>query len=330
MKTLDCFVSVIAPLYNDGEILEDFIVETINVLKNNYSNYELVLVDSGSTDLTSSIVDSLLKRVECIRYIRLSQHYSKEIAISAGLNTVIGDIIVTMSPNTDDPNLIPKIATNARLGSGVVYGVRKSRRGQGLLIRTGASFFHWYCKNFLELRLPVNATSFIALNRQALNAVTKINDQHGFLRLMASSTGFKSQEFKYDLMNRSGKKQRRRFTEEIRLALDIIFSNSIHPLKLASRIGLLASVLSMSYMIYILAVRILKDQIVEGWTTLSLQLSGLFFFLFLILAILAEYIGKISESVKKHPLYHIIDEKNSSVLVANEERRNIVMDSSDK
>ena len=82
MAKSDCFVSVIAPLYNHSQIVEAFVAEVMQVLRNNYTNYELILVNDGSEDDTVEKVALLLRKYECIRLIELSRHFGTEVAIS--------------------------------------------------------------------------------------------------------------------------------------------------------------------------------------------------------------------------------------------------------
>ena len=85
MSVADCYVSVVAPLQDDADIVEDFVRETMAVLERSFTNYELVLIDDGSTDDTMQRVSRLLSEHECVRVLRLSRHFGEEIAISAGL-----------------------------------------------------------------------------------------------------------------------------------------------------------------------------------------------------------------------------------------------------
>jgi hypothetical protein len=103
----------------------------------------------------------------------------------------------------------------------------------------------------------------------------------------------------------------------------MVVTSSAHPLRLLAGLGLLASGLNLLYMIYVVAIFFLKDQVAEGWTTLSLQASGMFFLVFLILTALCEYVGRILEESRDRPLYYVVEEKNSNVLIADAERRNV-------
>src|SRR5206468_2184236 len=112
--TSDCFVSVVAPLHDDADIVEGFVRDVLAVVSAEYANYELVLVDDGSGDDTSARVTRLLSEERCIRLVRLSRRFGRDIAISAALDTVIGDFVVVLVPESDPPELIPAIVEECR------------------------------------------------------------------------------------------------------------------------------------------------------------------------------------------------------------------------
>lgn len=327
MAASDCFISVVAPLYNDSAIVAAFMTEVMTVLQVSYTNYELILVDDGSVDDTAAKVTSLLNTYDCIRLIRLSRKFGTEIAIAAGLDSAIGDFVVIMLPESDPPQRIPEIVQQARNGYGVVFGVRKDRSGEPLWMRAGVTLFYWSANRLFKLSLPKNATSFRVLSRQVVNAVTQIKDKSRYLRIFSSCVGYSSQSFLYQPISPYGKRKTKGFFEAVSLALGIIVTNSTHPLRFVSWLGLIAGTFNVLYVGYIVAIYLFKKDVAPGWTTLSLQTAGMFFFVFLILTSLSEYIGRISEESKERPLYYILEERNSSILLADQERRNIVRES---
>ena len=327
MATSDCFISVVAPLHNDSAIVDAFITEVMAVLRESYTNYELILVDDGSVDDTAAKVTVLLNQHDCIRLIRLSRKFGTEIAIAAGLDSAIGDFVVIMLPESDPPQLITEIVQKARGGYGVVFGVRKDRSGEPLLMRAGASLFYWSANRLFKLALPKNAAPFRVMSRQAVNAVTQMKDKYRYLRVLTSYVGYSSRSFFYEPINRYGKPRTKGFFEAVNLAIGIIVTNSTHPLRFVSWLGLLAATLNVLYVGYIVVIYLFKKDVAPGWTTLSLQTAGMFFFVFLLLTILSEYIGRILEESKERPLYYVLEERNSSVLLADQERRNVVRES---
>lgn len=327
VKVADCFVSVVAPLRNDATIVEAFISEVMAVLRRHYSNYELVVVDDGSVDDTVGVVSGLLAEYECIRLVRLSRQFGEEIAIAAGLDSVIGDFVVIMLPNSDPPSLIPPAVALARSGPGVVYGVRRTRAGDSLLVRLGAKVFYWYLTRLLHLSVPDNASQFRVLSRQAVNAVVRNRDRHRSLRLVSSEIGFVHAGIPYDEIRRSRGRKGRSLWDRVYAGIDVIVANSPHPLRFVSAIGMLGAALNVVYTFYIVGVYLIKTDVPQGWTTLSLQSAGMFLLVCLVLTVLSEYIGHILVESSQRPLYYVLEERNSPAVVAARDRRNLVSES---
>lgn len=326
MNVADCFVSVVAPLHDDADIVASFVLETVAMLREHYAHHELVLVDDGSTDETVAVVRRLLAEHEGVRLIVLSRRFGQEIAISAGLDSVIGDYTAVLLPETDPPSLVPELVERSRRGSDVVYGIRRSRADEPLLNRVGTAVFYWLCNRLMKLALPRDSTHFRVLSRQAVNAMTTIKDRGRYLRTLSSFVGYDNQSFPYDLVHRRQPPRRKGLVESVDLALNIIVSNTTNPLRFASYAGFCFALLNVLYSLYVVGIFLFKERVAEGWVTTSLQTSGMFFFLFLTLAVLAEYLGRLVSESKGRPLYYVKDELASRPPLAHEERRNVVTD----
>lgn len=137
MARSDCFVSLIAPLQDDAALVRPFVEEVGQLLEDHYTHYEIVLVDDGSRDETVQRVNELLGEQRHVRLIRLTRSFGQEIAISAGLDTVIGDFVVVMLPGVDPPALVPELVERCRGGADIVYGVRRTRVGEPWSSRLG-------------------------------------------------------------------------------------------------------------------------------------------------------------------------------------------------
>ena len=326
MVASDCFVSVVAPLYNDSAIVESFILDIVKTLRNNYAHYEVVLIDDGSNDDTVDKVNGMLSKYECIRLIRLSRTFGQEIAISAGIDSVIGDFAVIMLPDSDPPELVPHIVEQSRDGSGIVFGIRKHRAKEPLLLKGGASLFYWFSHRILKLNIPKNTTHFRVLSRKSINALIQMKDRLRYLQTLSAYVGYSNQSFVYEPLERRARPRKKSIWEALNLAINIIVTNSTFPLRLVSWLGLAVSALNLLYIGYVVLNFFFNDHLAEGWVTRSLQNSVMHFFLFLILAVLSEYIGRLLNESKDRPLYYVLDELNSSVMIADEDRKNVVME----
>ena len=322
------FVSVVCRLHDEAATVGSFVADVTRVLREHYENYELVLVDDGSTDGTAARVKELLKTVECVRLLRLSRKFGLDVALTAGLESAIGDYVVTLQADMDPPALIPEMVALARSENAAVYGVAAFRAGRSALHRAGASLFHFVTRRFLDLPLQPGATHFRVLSRQAVNAIVEIKDNYRYLRALTPYIGYETRKFAYTPQRRSGSVQRESFSEAVDTAIAVVVSNSTRPLRFVSWLALLASFFNALYIGYVFLVNVFKRDVAEGWTTLSLQNAGMFFLLFLILAVVTEYVGRILDETRERPLYYIAEEANSSVLIAGRgEVRNVVTDS---
>src|SRR4051812_14082946 len=105
----EILVSVIAVLQHNADVLPAFVSETYSVLAQHYANFEIVLVDNASTDDTLGVVREILEKQKCVRYFRLPRPADPEMAVMAGLDAVIGDVVVTIHPDFDPPDQLVKL-----------------------------------------------------------------------------------------------------------------------------------------------------------------------------------------------------------------------------
>ena len=322
----DCFVSVVAPLHDDADIVEAFVREVAAVLAAHWVHYELVLVDDGSTDATGAIVAGLLEREPCIRLLRLSRRFGRDVAISAGLDTVIGDFVVVLLPESDPPELIPQVVESCRAGAGLAYGIRARRPAESPLLSVGTRVFYWYFNRVLGIDLPRNSTDFRGYSRQSVNAITRIKDRLRYLRTFGSQVGSGGRPFTYEPRFRRARTRGRTPGEALGLAINMTVANSTQPLRMASVAGLLLSLVCFVHVGWVLFVRMASPDVVPGWATQQILSSVMFGFLFVILATLCEYLGRLLGEVKERPLYFVSDERSSAVMLLDEQRRNVVTD----
>lgn len=320
----DCFVSVAAPLHDDADIVESFLKDLGAVLREHYAHYEIVLVDDGSTDRTTEVVSELIERTDSVRLITLSRSFGQEVAIAAALDAVIGDYVVIMLPDSDPPEMIPEMVETSRRGSPLVLGVRTHRPGEGFLARLGARLFYRYCNRVLHLNLPENSAVFRVMSRQAVSAVTQIKDRLRHIRIFGAYVGYSSEQVEYEPVSRRGRPRPRGLMDSVQTAVGIIVAASPHPLRLVTWMGVGVSLLNVLVMIYVVMTYLLSEQVAEGWVTRSLQTASMFFFLFLMVAVLCEYVGRILSEIQERPLYYVRDERSSPTLIVDGERKNVV------
>lgn len=298
---VESLISIVAPLEQDTPaVVEAFVDETVPILGDLVTHYEIILVDDGATEETVARVRALLGRYDFLRFLRLSRHFGEETAIAAGLDVAIGDYVIVMFPNMDPPLLIPDFFERARTTADIVYGVRQHRKNEPFWYRAGARLFYWYINGVVKAGIPEDSTQFRCMSRQVVNAISQIRGPDQYLRLLTSYVGFRKEALPYAPINRSGEPTVRPKREAVNLARALIMDHSTHPLRLVIWLGVIVA-----------SVDLIVNRTVA------------FFVLACMIALVGEYVGGLSRRLRDRPAYYVREEHTSSVLL-REERKNVV------
>ena len=322
----DTFVSVVIPVRNDAPALEAALQPLVELMQWNYRHFELIIVDDWSTDGSAAVVQKLLDEFSSIRLLRLARSYGRDIAITAGLEASIGDYVVIFRPACDPIEEIPQLveflkqSTDCALAIGLPRQPDREPRSHRLLRR----LFQWGVQRITGVRLPKQSPSLLCLTRKAVNSLTRVRQKQRYLSLLCGSLGFRTAEYVYDRLPSLNRLPHRSLGEAIELGLSSLATSSTNPLRLASYAGMFAALLNLAYVGYIIGVNLFKSQVAEGWTTLSFQSSSMFFLLFAIQAIMAEYVGRILQESQDQPLYHICEDVGSRTVSCDPMLRNVL------
>ena len=316
----DIFVSTIIVAKKSTKKLTKYIEDLSELLSIRYTNYEIIVVDNGVAEGETDTLAETLLRIPCIRVIRLAQNFKYDTALFAGLEVSIGDFVCTLDPTIDPISVIPEFVDKNQ-SKDVVQGVSELPVASSKFGQVGRRLFYWYNRKYIGIDIPVNATYLASYSRKAVNALTQTNRSQHHIRHMARRVGYAYETIPYQPLRHPGatKKLKRGIIE----ALEISISYSTHPLRFVTWLGLIASLINVAYAVYVIAVNVLHQKVAEGWTTTSLQLSLMFFILFIIVVIISEYIGRILTESYKDPQYYIADELTSTVALADTKRRNV-------
>jgi dolichol-phosphate mannosyltransferase len=320
----EVLVSICAVLTDDLERIDQFLAETSEVLSERFQYHELLLIDNALDRIVGVRMHDWQQRTPNLRLLRLSRRYNQEIALAAALDNSIGDYVVVMDIASDPPSMIPDLITTAMSGHDVVIAERRCE-DEPLIRRWLSRSFYRVATVLLGYPLRSNATYFRAFSRRAVNSLIRIRSKNRYLRCVNGMVGFSQATIPHTgRPSDGGRLGLVRLFTNARSAADIIISNSAAPLRLASLLGLVASFANVLYFGYILAVTLVKRNLAEGWLTISITSTTMFFLLFIILSILSEYIARILDETKDQPLYFIEDETNSDTSSFQKDRLNVI------
>jgi glycosyltransferase involved in cell wall biosynthesis len=319
----DIFVSVVVPLDNDIDILPVVVRQIDIVMHRHFSDYELIFVDDGSTDGTRSFFERAKSEVTSFRYFRLTRPFGLEVAISCGLEQAIGDIIVVLNPACDPPDRIPLFAEKANDTNGIVIGIATDKL-RSPLYRLTYQLYFGICKIFLSRTQVYGATHFMALTRTSLNALLRIKDSFRYIRVLAMYAGFQVTKVHYEFIPRRQPPRRRRLIPLFESATQMIVSNSDRPLRVAAIVSAVTGIADFSFLIYVLGMRYLLIDVQPGWASTNFFNAFMFGTIFLILAVVCEYMAELRGEVKRRPLYVVEAELQSNIMLTKAETCNVV------
>src|SRR5437764_8690221 len=301
-------LSVVAPVYNEEGTIEEFYSRVRAALEG--LNFELVLVDDGSTDSSAAILERLAESDPRVRLVYLSRNFGHQTALTAGLDHARGDAVVMMDADLQDPpEVIPSLLERWRDGSDVVYAVRDSRVGESAFKLTTARLFYRLMSRLSSIELQENAGDFRLIDRRALEALLAMRERNRYLRGMTVWVGFTQSAVPYERDARYAGETKYTLKKMIKFALDAVSSFSHVPLQFATVLGFLISTVAFALVPVILILRIVGSYL-PGFGSLTIAILLLGGVQLITLGILGEYVGRIYDEVKGRPLYFVKGRRN--------------------
>ena len=301
-------VSVVAPVYNEDALINEFYARVSSALDG--LPFELVLVDDGSSDGTPLKLEALAANDPRVRVVYLSRNFGHQTALTAGLDHARGDAVVMLDADLQDPpELIPTMLDHWRTGCDVVYAVREQRDGESRFKLSTARWFYRLFDKLAQVELQHNSGDFRLLDRRPLDALLSMRERNRFLRGMTVWVGYTQAAVPYHRDPRYAGETKYTLPKMLRFSLDAISSFSHRPLQLATLLGFLISTLAFIAIPVVVVLRILGSYL-PGFgaiTILILLLGGIEL---IAIGIIGEYVGRIYDEVKGRPLYLVRARRN--------------------
>ncbi len=299
-------LSIVIPLYNEEKNLNRLYDKLKSVLMDISISWEILFVDDGSSDKTLSIVEDIALGDSTVRAISLTRNFGHQAALMAGLDHAKGDAIITMDGDLQDPpELIPELLKKWDEGFPIVYARRKNYRNDSIMKRWLSMLFYFIINLLKMTTAPKNVGDFRLIDSKVLEELKHMRERTRYLRGMISWLGFKHTFVDYDRPDREDGKAGYSFNQLVHLALDGFFSFSRLPLRIGLFLGVISIFIGTGFMAYMIADIILNDVYYHLYKILVDIIFIFIGFLFILIWILGEYIGRIYHEVKGRNLYII-------------------------
>ena len=317
------FLSLVIVVRNSGTRLESWLQTLTDTLQTLVTDYELIVVDNASND------DSLLtlRRLTAanglpnLQVYALTKEVEQDLAVWAGMENALGDFVAGFDPESDDASVLPLLLERATGGLDVVFARRLTRPATSLAYRVCYAGFEALFRFFNGFDLSHDATNYMLVSRRVINYLLQHPAPAMSYRQLPATAGFARDTVDYQPAHTAQPRKRRLF-DSIDRGARMLVASTRGPMRMVTLLSLFGAIANLLYSLYVIGVFVLRSDVAPGWVTLSLQQSGMFFLISLVLMVLAEYILQMSRLSNEGPPYHVGQELTSA-RVTRKDRLNV-------
>lgn len=302
-------ISILIPAYNEEKSLDALRSALVSFLNSdsraaiNY-DYEVLVVNDGSTDSTEAILNRIHKEDSRFNYLSLSRNFGKENAMLAGFDFVTGDCCIIMDADLQDPvDVIPAMIEKWEEGYEDVYGKRLSRGKESWLRRKLTMTYYRILQNSTKFDILPNVGDFRLLDRRCIEAMRSLRETQRYTKGLFAWIGFKKAGIDFNRQSNTRRPSSFSLRSLMDLAIEGITSFTTAPLRIATVTGLIGSMLSFFYLIWIFVKTLIWGDPIQGFPTLMCTILLLGCLQLMALGIIGEYIGRIFKETKNRPVY---------------------------
>ena len=311
-------LTYIIPCYFNGEnlpITTRVLIENEKLFSEDII-FEYVMVDDGSQDNTWQELEKFyLLHPQKVRIIKLASNVGSFNAILAGMNYATGDCNVMLAADLQDPpEMIPQMLAYWQKGIKLVIANRSDREesfGQKLFSNT----YHYLVKKLALKNVPEGGFDLVLFDKELCKKIVEINEKNTNILYLLTWLGYSYVNIPYVRRKREVGKSRWTVTKKIKMFIDSFVAFSFFPIRAISVTGILLSLCSFIYAIYIVFCKFTGIIQIEGWSSMMLVLLIVSSFQMLGMGVLGEYIWRTLDTVRKRPPFvvEMVKEENSNV-----------------
>ena len=316
MNKLNNLISIVVPVYNESDSIRLLINEIINVMKSHQLLFELIIVNDGSVDSTSNVLDNLSIEIKQLTVINLRKNYGQTAALAAGFDHSNGDIIVTLDGDLqNDPNDIPKLITNINEGYDLICGWRFQRKDKLLNRRIPSQIANRLIGNVTGIHLHDYGCSLKAFKHEIIKDIKLYGELHRFLPVLANIEGAKIKEIKVNHRSRKYGQSNYGIDRTFRVLMDLLtvwFMKKFltRPMYVFGFIGIISIISSCIMSSYLIVLKFLGESIGNRpllFFALILGIAGVQLFSF---GLLGELLMRTYHESQNRPIYRVREIKS--------------------
>lgn len=299
-------ISYVFPIYNEEgniELLHSTMSDLVTDLP---YEVEFIFVNDGSRDGSLALLQGLARRDRRVRVIDFARNFGHQIAVTAGIDAAVGDAIIIMDSDLQDPPEVSlELIREWEQGWDVVYAQRRSRQDTAFKKLTASAFYR-VLNGLSDIEIPKDTGDFRLIDAKVANQLRRYREHDRFLRGMVAEIGFKQKPVLFDRHDRHAGETGYPLKKMLRFAADGIMGFSSKPLELISRVGWGLAALAFLGIVYAVVRKVAyPDQVVSGWTFTIIAILFVGGVQTVMIGIIGSYVGRIYTEVKGRPLYGV-------------------------
>jgi dolichol-phosphate mannosyltransferase len=302
-------LSVVVPLYNEQEIIDELYRRLTTALGEADLDYELVFVNDGSRDATHSLLGAIQSKDTRVCVLHLSRNFGHQPAVCAGIDYARGQAVAVMDGDLQDPpEIIPEFVQLWRAGNDVVYAIRRHRK-EGFLKRLGYGTFYRVLSLISDLEIPLDSGDFGLMDRRVVDSLKKLPERMRFVRGLRTFVGFRQVGLAYERSAREAGHPKYKLRHLIGLAVDGLVSFSSFPLRIVTYIGLTVAGVALLLALWVLADAVVQQSAPRGWASLAVIILFMSSAQIICTGMIGEYVRLIFLETKGRPTYIVADQR---------------------
>lgn len=307
-----CFLSAVFVVRNQSKGIEKILSDAVSVIASIVSDYELIVVDNASDDDSISVLKRLTGEsgLANLQVYALTKEVDADTASWVGLENALGDFVAVIDPLADDIGFVHEMLDQAVSGADVVFANNAQKPAQSLAYRVANAVFHSLYNRLNGVHLAKEAPQYRILSKRVINFILQHPQPAMTYRHIPATGGFARAYLSYSATPQASCPKR--LGESIDRGMRLLVSTTRAPMRLVTSLSLFGAAANLVYCVYVIAVGILKADVAPGWISFSLQQSGMFFLISLVLLVLGEYILNMASLSNEGPLYHVGQEFTSA------------------
>ena len=300
-------ISIIIPFLNEKEGINELLKKIEEYYHNRKFEFEIIFVDDGSTDGTREIINSVLSFPYACKLVCLSKNFGSHAAVRAGLLHSGGKYVTCLPADLQISFDTVEILYNSITGvNDIVFAVRETN-DVGLFEKMFSRFYAIMMRKFVTGNFPFNGLETFMISDKVRRILNENVESNSSVFLQILIMGFKNKFVNIEKSSRSFGKSKWTLSKKIKLLIDSFAAFSFAPIRLVSIIGICLFVIGLGWSLYIVSIKIIYDDLVNGWAaTSSILLLG-FGITNISLGIIAEYLWRTLDASRKRPVF-IVDE----------------------